>query len=163
MIRFSVKKVWFNARSVMTAEQRATAKALSRFGAFVMTRARQSIKKAPKKKVMNVPGQVVKKKGKVEDQTAPEGSPPYSHKDGTLKRFIRFAVAGRSVVIGPEKLPGKIGDAPRSLEHSGPSQTIRGVKKVLKATRVRKHAFMRPAFKVELAKAPKLWTGAIKP
>lgn len=75
-------------------------KALGKFGAFVRTRARSSIRK---RKRVSLPGQ-----------------PPSSHV-GTYKNLIFFAYdpVAESVVIGPVKF--KKGNVPALLEHGGPA------------------------------------------
>lgn len=90
--------MFFDTNAVKTAIDRRTRRALSRYGAFVRTRARSSIRK--RKKV------------------ATPGTPPSSHA-GDLKRLIFFAFepVEKSVVIGP--VPFKEGTAPALLEEGG--------------------------------------------
>jgi hypothetical protein len=132
-------KTWFDRSPVVRAADRADWQALSRFGAFTMTRARQSIR--ARKKV-----------------SAP-GDPPSSHV-GRYKRLVRFGVdrSTRSVVIGPE--PYGDGRAGPLLEYGGEStRTRRG--KVSRVTyRARPH--MGPAFTEELRRAPDLWAHSVR-
>ena len=74
--------VFFDSELVKSKVDEATRKSLSKFGAFVRTRARSSIRK--RKKI-----------------SAP-GSPPSSH-TGHLKKLIYFGYdsANKSVVVGP--------------------------------------------------------------
>jgi len=78
----AAKQGFFDRAKVKNAVDAGTRRVLSRFGAFVRTRARTSIRK---------------KKG-----TSPPGSPPHSHV-GLLRKFILFAYdpQRKSVVIGP--------------------------------------------------------------
>lgn len=94
-------KAFFTAEKVMRAVDRATRQSLSRFGAFVRSDARHSIRK---RKKASAPGQ-----------------PPTS-RTGLLKRHIYFAydATKKSVVIGAARLNGVAGEAaPRVLEHGG--------------------------------------------
>lgn len=79
------KRGFFDADAVLKRMDRATARALSKFGSFVRTRARTSIKK---RKGISAPG-----------------SPPSSH-TGLLRKWILFAAEPqrKNVVIGPIKL-----------------------------------------------------------
>lgn len=74
--------VFFDKQTVLNATDKATRQALSKFGAFVRTRARSSIRS---RKKISRPGQ-----------------PPSSH-SGHLKRLIYFGYdkPNKSVVVGP--------------------------------------------------------------
>ena len=74
--------VFFDKQAVLNATDEATRQALSKFGAFVRTRARSSIRS---RKKISRPGQ-----------------PPSSH-SGHLKRLIYFGYdkPNKSVVVGP--------------------------------------------------------------
>lgn len=87
-VGLNLKRVSFDAKVVVSAEERAAQRVLSKFGSFIRRTARQSIRKSKK-------------------SSAP-GQPPRSH-IGTLKRFLFFAYSSlsRSVVIGPAILQGK--------------------------------------------------------
>ncbi len=146
--------MFFDRRGIISKLDRATRRVLSKFGAFVMTGARRSIRKRKK-------------------SSAP-GKPPSSHV-GTLKRFILFGYDERrqSVVIGPYPLAG-----PRStqgplalsaLEHGGPTiirvEMGRGRKrrKVLKRVNIEARPFMGPAFDAEKPKIAGMWRDSIRP
>lgn len=136
----AAKTNFFDRGSVIRSVNQANMKNLKRFGAFVRTSARGSIRK---------------RKG----ASAP-GKPPHSHV-GTLKRFIYFGFdrSSDSVAIGPVLTNGG-GTAPRSLEHGGRSLAIdRGKRKV---KNIRKRPFMKPAFDAELKKVPDLWRNSVK-
>lgn len=133
----AVQKNFFDRKAVIAAIDRDLKKALSKFGAFVRTRARSSIRKAPRA--------VVNGKRTKAQAVSPPGRPPYSH-TGDLKRFIYFSFdpVRKSVVIGPVLKAGG-GEAPALLEYGG-------------AGRKGKYAarpYMRPAFAAELPNAPK--------
>jgi hypothetical protein len=119
-------------------------KVLSRFGAFVMRRAKSSIRK--RKKVSK------------------PGSPP-SSRVGFLRKFIFFGYdRGReSVVIGPARLNGVVDpDALSALEHGGTAtkEDRRGGGR--RRIRVRARPFMGPALEAEKPELPKMWRDSIR-
>ena len=119
-----------------TAVDKTTRRALSRFGAFVRTTARRSIRK---KKTSSEPGK-----------------PPASH-TGLLKRFIFFGYQpqSKSVVIGPAKL-NKGSAAPSILEYGGKTK-IDGRKVNIKA-----RPYMGSAFEKEKQNLPKIWQQSVR-
>lgn len=119
------KKAFFDTAAVKSKLDPAVMKALSKFGAFVRTRSRQSIKR---------------KKG-----TSQPNTPPYAHQ-GDIKRIL-FGYDGetRSLVVGAVRYGSQTG-APENLEHGG-TATIRGERK-----EIRPRPFMAPAFQAELVK-----------
>lgn len=145
MIRMVTKQMFFDRKAVTGAVDRATRKVLSRFGAFVRTGARHSIRK---RKRVSAPGE-----------------PPSSH-TGLLRNFIFFGYDRdrRSVVIGPQRLNQKIGDAPHALEYGGPSTVVEGLRGKRKKRRIRIAArpFMGPVFEREKPKLPAVWSSSIK-
>ena len=140
------KSMFFDRPAVLGAVDRATRKVLSKFGAFVRTAARSSIRKR-----------------KAESQP---GSPPSSHV-GTLKRLIFFGYdpANKSVVIGPTPLGGNA-VVPELLEQdhiAGTTRRVRGKshgKGVVMTYRAR--PFMGPAMEQEKSKLPALWANSVK-
>lgn len=92
--------VFFDSELVKRSMDAATRRALSKFGAFVRTRAKTSIRK---RKAISAPG-----------------SPPSSH-TGKLRKSIFFSYdkAAKSVVVGPLR-HGK--NAAELLEHGGGSE-----------------------------------------
>lgn len=94
----ALKKSFFDRAAVKGAVDKGTRAALSKFGAFVRTRARSSIKKrkAP----------------------APPGSPPSSHTGALKKIFFGYDQARASVVIGPVLAASQNG-TPERLETGG--------------------------------------------
>lgn len=121
-----------------SAVDKATRKVLSRFGAFVRTAARSSIRRRKR--------------------TSRPGEPPTSW-TGLLRKFLFFSFDhhSRSVVIGPVRLNRKQGEAPRLLEHGGPA--VRRNRRVVYAPR----PYMGPAFENEQSQLPDLWRDSIKP
>jgi hypothetical protein len=130
------KQGFFDRAKVKKAVDAATRRVLSRFGAFVRTRARTSIRK---------------RRG-----TSPPGHPPYSHV-GVLRRLIFFAYdrPRRSVVIGPV-LVRRDSQAPELFEHGG--QTVRERRRL----RYRPRPYMGPAFQQEQQQLPALWRGSVR-
>ncbi len=116
-----------------------------KFGAFVMTSARQSIRKPNKA-----------------GDPSPPGQPPRAATK-TLKSSIVFDYnrLERAVYIGPRILPGRIGkDAPEALEKGGESTAVVGGRR--RRQRVAKRAFMVPALEKRLPELPLLWKNAIR-
>jgi len=135
------KEGFFDRGKVLRAVDRAARKVLSRFGAFVRTRAQTSLRK---------------RRG-----TSPPGQPPYSHV-GLLKKLIYFAydLAAKTVVIGPVLLR-EDSEAPKLLEHGGTAmgKTRRGRPKRM---HYEARPFMGPAFDQEKAKLPALWKDSVR-
>jgi hypothetical protein len=158
----AAKGFFFDRERVMKAADAATRRNLSRFGAFVRTRARTSIKYGKK-------------------SSAP-GSPPHGHRTlsrtktnraGQVKKqsvsplreflFFVFDPSARSVVIGPARLNGVLGDAPHALEHGGESAVATGRRGApTRRVVVRARPFMRPAFAAELPGLDKLWKDSVR-
>ena len=145
MIRFVTKQMFFDRKAVTGAVDKATRKVFSRFGAFVRRGAKSSIRK---RKRISSPGE-----------------PPSSH-TGLLKRFIFFGYdrQRRSVVIGPQRLNQKVGEAPKALEYGGTSTIVEGLRNRRKKRRVRIQArpYMGPAFQKEQPKLPAMWAGSFR-
>ncbi|NLY01525.1 MAG: hypothetical protein GXY83_35990 [Rhodopirellula sp.] len=145
MIHMVTEKMFFDRKAVTRGVDRATRKVLSRFGAFVRTSARHSIRK---RKRVSKPGE-----------------PPSSH-TGLLRRFIFFGYDRdrSSVVIGPQRLNQKVGDAPHALEYGGTSTVVEGLRRRRRKRRIKIAArpFMGPAFEREKPKLPAMWANSIK-
>ena len=145
MIRMVTKQMFFDRKVVTGAVDKATRRVLSRFGAFVRRGAKSSIRK--RKRV------------------SAAGQPPSSH-SGLLKRLIFFGYdrQRRSVVIGPQRLNQKVGDAPEALEYGGTSTIVEGLRHRRKKRHVRIKArpYMGPAFQKEQPKLPAMWAGSIR-
>jgi hypothetical protein len=137
-----MKAGFFDRVAVMHATTRAERQVLSRFGAFVRTRARTSIRSRK--------------------ATSRPGSPPSSHM-GLLKQFIFFSYdpARRGVVIGPMRLNARTGgDAPQLLEYGGTAVRERWGRR--RSVRYLPRPFMHPAYMAELARLPPLWRNSIR-
>ena len=145
MVRFVTKQMFFDKAPVLRAADKATRRVLSRFGAYVRTTARHSIRK---RKAASRPGR-----------------PPSSH-TGLLRRFIYFGYdrGRKSVVIGPQRLNQKVGDAPAALEHGGVSTIVEGLRHRRRKRRVRITArpFMGPSFEKEKPKLPSMWANSVR-
>lgn len=129
----AIKKSFFDAEKVQRSVDASTRKTLSRFGAFVRTRSRSSIRK---RRAASVPGQ-----------------PPSSH-TGLLKKFVFFSydTEAKTVVIGPAALRSNA-TAPELLEYGGKGVTSRFVNRRGQQRRTgywRARPFMRPAYEKEL-------------
>lgn len=141
MIGMVTKQMFFDRAAVTSRVDRTTRKVLSRFGAFVRTGARHSIRK---RKAVSDPG-----------------SPPSSHV-GLLKKLIYFGYdpGRKSVVIGPTPL-NRTAEAPPLLEYGGRARR-RGRKGKLVSATYRPRPFMGPAFEREKPKLPEMWANSIK-
>ncbi len=128
-----VKKTFFDRKAVLDPVKKANLRSLSKAGAFVRRTAKGGIRK--QKKISKV------------------GNPPSSH-TGKLKDFIFFGLdeARQSVFVGPIRLNGTDGEAPRLLEKSGVSH---------KGWRYRKRPFMLPALEKESPKFPGFWSKSV--
>ena len=149
---------FFDRKTVMSKVDTTTRKVLSKFGSFVRTTARNSIKKAPYRS----------KKPRGQERTdftrenAPPGEPPYSQ-IGLLKKFIFFGFdpRKRSVVIGPVRLSQKgRGEAPSLLEHGGTTTLKRRGKR--RTARFKPRPFMGPAFEKEKPQLPTIWRASVR-
>jgi hypothetical protein len=144
MIDWRIKELFFDAPRVLSAVDRATRAVLSKFGAFVRTAAKHSIRK---RKAVSQPG-----------------SPPSSHV-GTLRRLIFFGYdpGQKSVVIGPTPFTGAAGtaEAPPLLEYGGRARRKDRKGRTVTVT-YQPRPFMGPAFEQEKQKLPDLWAGSIK-
>jgi hypothetical protein len=137
------KNNFFDRKKVIRAVDAATRKALSKVGAFIMRRARTSIRP-------------------VGDDLAPSkpGDPPKS-RTGLLRGGILFGYepTEKSVYIGPIALNSKVdGSIPRVLEMGGTvevSRLARGGrrtgKRYKKRVRIAARPYMGPALQAEIA------------
>lgn len=169
-----VKRMFFDRAAVSGAVDKASLRVLSKFGAFVRTTARQSIRPARQTPIGELTEEqltayrravaIARKTGKPKPrrpmQSSKAGQPPRSHL-GLLKRFIFFAYdpATNGVVIGPARLNGVAGGpaALAALEEGGTSRTPQG-----KTIRIDARPFMGPALKKEEPKLPALWANSVK-
>ena len=138
----SAKSQFFDRPAVRNAVDKATRKVLSRFGAFVRTTARSSIRR---RKRVSKPGEA-----------------PTSW-TGLLKRFVFFSydAGSRSVVIGPVRLNRTDGEAPRLLEHGGQA-TRRDRSGKSRRVEYEPRPYMGPAFEKERQQLPALWRDSVR-
>ena len=139
------KQMFFDRKKVQRRTDSATRRVLSKFGAFVRRAARSSIR--------------------TRQRASAAGQPPSSH-TGLLKKFIFFGYdrSRQSVVIGPQRLNQKVGDAPQALEYGGTSTVVEGLRGKRKKRRVKIAArpYMKPAFEQEKPKLPAMWRDTIR-
>jgi hypothetical protein len=137
----AAKAGFFDREKVLGSLDRATRKVLSRFGAFVRTRARTSIRR---------------RKG-----TSPAGRPPYSHV-GLLRNLIFFAYDfdKRAVVIGPVLINSPTG-APENLEYGGDANLPIAGGRTRRVT-IQPRPFMGPALDAELPGLPAMWQDSVR-
>lgn len=168
MIGFTVDKAkgaFFDSESVTKALDKAERDNLSRHGANIRREAQTSIQIRP--------------------GAASEGQPPHGHVSGTrtrtskstgrtrtrgvslLREFIYFVfeAISRSVIIGPAKLNGVIGNAPEALEKGGPSQRLIGPpdKQEVETIQIRPHPYMQPALEEECKRLDPIWRDSVRP
>lgn len=140
------KGMFFDSPKVVAAVDAAARRVLSKFGAFVRTAAKSSIRKRKK--------------------ASEPGSPPSSH-TGLLKKFIYFGYdqSRQSVVIGPTRLNNSGGTAPESLEYGGKATVtaLRRGKKTSRRVTINERPYMRSALGKELPKLPSMWRDSVKP
>lgn len=146
------KEGFFDRKKIIGSVSDATKKIFTKFGAFVRTRSRSSIRKRKK--------------------PSAAGAPPSSHV-GTLKNLIFFAYSerDRSVAIGPVLVPRST-DAPHTLEYGGPATITEHAWKfkngqrvlvpIKRNVQVRQRAFMSPAFQAELPGLPPMWQNSVR-
>lgn len=169
------KNLFFDREKVISAIDKKERGLLSRFGAFVRTRARSSIRKVGKKGAPSSPGQ-----------------PPKS-RTGFLKKWILFAFdpSARSVIVGPSKLnqvywnhagEPRGGTVPQVLEEGGQIGVLewfrrgrwsradlrmkrriseQNIPTRLRTVTIAARPFMGPAFAKELPRGLALWRDAV--
>ena len=149
-----VKLLFFDDAKVLLAMDRATAKALSRFGAEVRRAARASIKESPGASAAGTPPHshmAARRRARNKARKA-AGQEPVKSGFAGLK-FILFAYdpAGRSVIIGPASNRTRSLTIPEILEKGkDPKHKV--------ATR----PFMSPAFESSEKKLPAMWARSLK-
>ena len=137
----AAKANFFDREAVMKAVDVGRRRVLSRFGAFVRTRAKSSIRK---RKAASAPG-----------------NPPSSHV-GLLKQFIYFAYdpSAKSVVIGPTLINKPTG-APETLEYGGEAVIVDRKTGKAHTFTVEARPYMGPAFAAELPGLPAMWANSV--
>lgn len=171
-----ITELWFDREYVESRLDKATRKVLSRFGYFVMSDARQSIKKPRQLKLSEMSPRrreqwqelqrIRKEKGlpRMKRPPAPSepGTPP-RNQTGLLKRFIFFSYDkfNQGVVIGPARLAGNRQEPPppQILEEGG---VVRG-RNMKRPARIRPRPYMKPAFDRQINKRmPDMWRNAVR-
>lgn len=137
----AARGAFFDRERVQRGMDAATHKVLSKFGAYVRTRARTSLRK---------------RKG----ASAP-GTPPHSHGLHLLRNWILFSYDRdrKTVVIGPALLTRGTG-APRISEYGGTGWGLVNGKRARVAYPPR--PYMRPAFNEELRRMPPDWRNRLR-
>ena len=163
---FKVTKMFFDKPSVKNAMDKETRKAFRKFGAYVRTRARSSIRRRRK--------------------ASSPGKPPSSH-TGLLKTYIYFDGDEDNVVIGamPLNMKNVVGAGgekiPQILEHGGTviqtevfkwgkwrradlrsRRRNAGLQMRKRRIPIAARPFMGPAFEKEKAKLPACWSGTLR-
>lgn len=137
MVEIKLAKFFFDRPAVIKAVGRCQARAMSRMGAFLRTRARSLLRKRKK--------------------SSGPGQPPSDH-GGALKRLLFFAYdpSSKTTVVGPEKFGP--GFAPHALEFG--DKESRNGRTLAYAPR----PFMKPALAAEVRAGtlPRAWANSIK-
>lgn len=171
--RLEVTKLFFDANRITSGVASQEERAMSRFGAFVMTAARRSIKAAPQVKLAGLTegerskyrqriglwksrGKSGKKPRRRSAHSQP-GNPPFTQTK-LLPRNIFFVYdrANHNVIIGPVLL-GKSTGAQKTLEHGGEAETPAG-----KRVTIEERPYMKPALAQERDKAPEGWRNTLR-
>lgn len=140
------KGLFFDRKAVMDKTTAAERRVLSKFGAFVRTSARSSMRR---RKKPSAPGQ-----------------PPSAHV-GLIKQFLFFVYDPdrKSVIIGPALLNKPSRNAVEVLEKGGTTTVLRRDPNGQRRNRTIKVAarpYMQPAFDKNLPKVPSMWRDQIR-
>jgi len=139
------RSMFFDRAAVTGAMDRKTRRVFSRFGAFVRTRARSSIRR--RKRVSTA------------------GAPPSAHTKWLKMIFFAYDAARQSVVIGPVKL-NRIGNAPEALEYGGQTRIkvagSRRRRRRFRTVSIAARPYMQPAFDEERPKLSGMYAGQVK-
>jgi hypothetical protein len=139
------KGLFFDRKAVMDKTTAAERRVLSKFGAFVRTSARSSMRK---RKRPSAPGQ-----------------PPSAHV-GLIKKFLYFVYDPdrKSVVIGPAKLNKPSDNALEVLESGGRITIMnrRKGKTSKRSVEIAARPYMQPAFDKNLPQVPSMWRDQIR-
>lgn len=136
----AAKRNFFDRAAVISAVDKAEARFMSKFGAYVRSDANQSMKRTRTTRPSN------------------PGTPPRAHR-GDLKRFNFFQYDARQhdVVIGPILLPGSRYAVPGLHEHGGSVVPRRSTKnRAGKLATYPARPFMRPALMKNLKRVDEL-------
>lgn len=158
---FSVKAFqanFFDRRAVLGATDAASRRNLSRFGAFARTAARSRIRY---RDAISAPGSSPSAHRTMTRPQARRG-PGKTQGVSPLREYLFFAfdTHTRSVVIGPARLAGKLGNAPEALEY-GTTSTVRDGEST-RTVRIRARPYMAPAFEQAKHELPSIWANSVR-
>lgn len=164
-VGIELAKTKFFDREIATATDRAKLKALSKFGSYVRSDAKKSMKSSRGRLKVIRSGPRKGKNTRV-FKPSPAGTPPRSI-EGTLKRFLFFVYEKEqsNVIIGPVLLPNKShrGDPIPGLHEHGGMQLVRfGTARKMVVANYRPRPYMKPAGEKNLRKLGDLFRDAIK-
>lgn len=167
-IQMRLRKARFFDRDIFRGVEEGHKRALARFGAFVRSDARKSMRNARVRKTARNTI-TTRRKGKqvrVSRKPSAPGTPPRAVQ-GDIKRFLFFEYENKNVVIGPWKLPHKTKTrhpVPAMHEQRHPSHAIvrRRFKRRTVTQRYPQRPFMVPAFEKNKKKLPGLYKDTVK-
>jgi len=135
-----LKRIEWHARRVQQAARRSAMRNLAYLAAYVRKVARRSIK----------PGK----------HSSQPGRPPRSH-TGVLRGSILYArsPADLTVIVGPQALPGRSGEATEALEHGGRATITSFGRR--KTAQISARPFMGPALEKSLPHLRRIWRDRI--
>lgn len=148
-----VKQLFFDAPAVVNLMTEKTRKAFVRFGGFVRTVSKRSMRKH--KPIIAVGDKWIIAGTNTEAKTSSPGSPPFSREGGLRNRiFFGLEKVRKSVVIGPT--PYKA-NAAEVLEYGGRTQIYDHAIKQKRNISVAPRPFMAPAFDEGQKKLPEFY------
>jgi hypothetical protein len=158
------KGAFFNTKIVTSATDKATAKALSKAGAFVRTAAKSSLRYAKKSATPGQPPKV-HRVGFTKSHTNKKTGVVKTRTVSPLKELLFFAYVPetKTVVIGPMDYRGskaKGYKVPTVLEKGGAITLKRG--KDTRTLTLKGNPFMRPAMVKESPKFPGLFANTVR-
>lgn len=164
-------RVFFDSKQLEGKLDKATKRTMTKFGSFVRTTARRSMKPVRRIKVAEMGKEeretyklqkkINRKAGKKPPRrrfaASEPGKPPRVRK-GQLKKFLFFAydLSRKSVVVGPERLSGVTPGTPQRLEEGGRTRIDFGPNKG-RSFNIAPRPYMHPALREELPKLEPLW------
>lgn len=168
-------RVFFDSKLLEGKLDKATKAVLSKFGAYVRTFSRRSMRKARMVRLSEMDSderdryELQKKINKHAGKPAPKrrlaasepGKPPRV-RQGDLKKFLFFSydTNQKSVVVGPERLSKRSGRTPQLMEKGGRVTMDFGPNKG-KSFHIAARPYMQPALTEELPKLEPLWRDRI--
>lgn len=138
MAGYGGKNWFFDRAEILGRMEKAAVRSMSKFGAFVRTRARSSIRR---RKKVSEPGQ-----------------PPSAHAGQIKLIYFAYDPGSRSVVVGPVEF--KRGEAPPLLEFGGEREK-RLQSGAVKVQHYRPRPFMGPALEAEAPKFADQFKGSL--